>query len=746
MIATLALFLSLLQSPEAEAPPPAARVPATSLVHVELPSASSWSSAAAGSRLLAILRDEETVAFLEPTLEAVRADLRYLTRDEDGLLELLEGLEVEGASFTLIAVRLEPVDDEDASPAGDGFDPERDAADLLVTARLPGHAEEVFDRLQAKALESEPESTVVEEIAGRRSFHTADDQDPYMAFLLEGDLLALAMGRAALDAFLESPQEPLADDEGYRAVLEALDVGPGSAFAWVDVPAMLELIGRGIERSMAWLDEDRAELTRRALTEDPTYAPVEALGWAVTPDGELLVDRMHVRAPGERSGWSSARPIGDAPRRHAALCDPESDLFWSTTLDVREVLAQARAERERLEALHAELHFDPPEEELDLAELADALEAAEIDVEGELLPSLGHGLSFAVSLPEGGGMSLPDLLLVLDLADAAAFEALLERAVEAELPGLALRAREHAGRRVVQVQLVNAGLPVVPAACVAGDRLLVALTPQSLEAQLARVDAADSLVAAPAFAGWLEGLDGSATSALWMDVGGTYQYLYSMVGVVLGVMRMQGAEVSDRFDPSLLPSGERLGELLGTGSMVVRHDDAGVTVEGRSALGNPLVGLSLATFAIGGLIAASEALHEEVLEEQRRESEERMRALVGALEAYRDSVGGGSFPEDLAQLVDRGLLDDAAQLVDPADPAPRKVRTGTGERLPVSYALGRADALPDDLRRRLRARNAELVLYTRGAWYETGGEPARLAVAVDADARVRRVKESDWGR
>ena len=339
------------------------------------------------------------------------------------------------------------------------------------------------------------------------------------------------------------------------------------------------------------------------------------------------------------------------------------------------------------------------------------------------------------------------MVLAVDVEDPEVLRGALDALIAAgeDMPEVRFEREAFGERELVRVHLVNAGIPALPTLCLTDTELLMTLSPQAMKDRLEGRDGGENLTADPRFQAQLSHLEGAASTAGWFDVGGTYDYVYGMVGFALGAMRMSGVELSDRFDPATLPSGELVSGILGHGYMRVEHGERGLVMEGRSSVGSPLTGMLVGTLGVAGLVALSEALQEEVQDERRRASAERLAELADAMDAYRDSVGGGAYPDDLVRLLDRGVLSDGALLVDPSDPRPRKVRTGTGERVPVSYAVGRARSLPETVRERLPD-GTETVLYTRGSWSEYRGEPCRVVYALGERRRAVYVAKSDWGR
>jgi hypothetical protein len=195
----------------------------------------------------------------------------------------------------------------------------------------------------------------------------------------------------------------------------------------------------------------------------------------------------------------------------------------------------------------------------------------------------------------------------------------------------------------------------------------------------------------------------------------------------------------------MLPTPETMQALLRTGAMLVVVRDDGIVIEGRSTLGNPVTGSLLAFVAVAGIFGSAEAFQEDLAWERQRESEEHMLELAAALEAYRGSFGAGGYPAELTALLERGLVSDAALLVDPVDPRPRRVRTGTGERVPVSYVLAPVESLPESARDELSSPHATHVLRTRAPWHETWQGESYLVLPLGEDEPwVREIAAEAW--
>lgn len=731
------------QDPASEDPVPVAeRLPADTVLHVVLPDWGTWVEAMEGSDLLEFVRDEQTREFLQPFLDRIERDLRFLLREDEELLPYALDPDLGVVTFSLLELEF---------PEEDGDEPD---VELVATAHLPGRATEFHELLQALALEKD-EDLRVWEVAGRPAFDPPGTEDVAMSVARDGETLLWTVGEGVLEDHLAREEGGLAGSETYRAVRAELGTGPASTFVYLDGQAMTEIYGELMALQLAMFvteGEDREKL-RRIHTEDPKLEPIEALGWSLSPADEGLVDRVYLRATGDKSAWGVPGDLGDVPARHARYLPAGTDLLYSSWADWENQLELARKESERVQGLLEDVESEMAKDLLeglgtfDVGKLLDRFaEETGVDVTGELLPAVGHGLSVGIALPEGNAIAVPEVVVVVDVSDREALAGVLEKLVAKaeDVPEIAVKASEHEGYQLHEVQLLNAGLPVVPTACVAGDVLLLALTPQSARERLTAVEGEDNLAESGRLFLPSPPEEGHLTAALWMDLGQTYDFFYGLVGFALSAARMQGAELSEELDPSLLPSGEEVDAWLSAGTMTVVNREDGMLIEGRSALGNPLTGFFAGSLGLVGVVGIAELVGDGADSERRRVSAEHLDELADAMAAYRSSVGGGSYPDSLLELLDRGILYDRDVLVDPADSDPRNLRSGTGERIPVSYAIARRESLPEAVRDELRTTDSEVVLYTREAWHETWMGAVYLVRGLEESDQVEEVEEDDW--
>ncbi len=716
---------------------PAAELPPDTLAHLEVAAGADAARWLDGTALMACLRDETMQEFIAPSLKAIREDLQFLMRKAPEAYGLLFREAPGRVTCSLLSV--DPLaEDED------------ERATLVMTAELPGRAGAIF-ALAVEKIREENEGDVLEiEIAGRKAIvPSPEDEDaPPVAIVLDGERLVLALGKDVAQQLLAPRVESLASSEAYREVVRGLDTPEPLLFGYANMKLVLDRITDGIRRAASELEDEEArkqmELAAEGSFQSPAMKGMRSAGIAWGVEGESLRDRMFFAMTIPPEDRPNTGPVGDALVRHTPLVSAEADLLATGFVDVADQLARMRKEMDRTAALAKAKGLETPENQI-----AGALDAVRttsgIDLEKELIPALGNHWTWSVELPVTN-LTIPSVGIVLDLKDPKAIEAILAKLVENDdrIDVLNFEKSTFQDHELVTAKLVNAAMPILPTGCVHEGRLLLALTPTAMKSTLAAIADGKTMAKDPRIASFLADTPPEVSGALWLDVGGSFRWLYGFVGVALSALRMQGVELGERFDPSLLPPGDVIADYLGTGVGVTREVDGGFLLEGRSALGNPVTGVLLGLGGMAGLMGASEGLRVAVAEAKETQSRENLEAIAQAMEAYRGTVGGGSYPTSLVHLVDRGMLMDPSKLLDPADPKPKRLRAGNDERLAVSYEIVSADSLPAGARGAWAA-EAKAILVTREGWHRYAGGKARLAIALGTDdAYVTSVSEESW--
>jgi len=716
----------------------ASRLPAGTVLHLEIPSLEELRSALEGTDLEALFRDDEVAAFLAPILQGVRGDLDRLLAQHPAFARLFRDPLPGRSTFSLLSL------DE----GGNG------GPSLLFTLELPGRGETGFRVLQ---------DFLLEERVGRSQFRMRRIAGhPALFFKLwglawilarEGDRLLLATDAQTLAAFFTGPAESLADDQAFQAAAgEVRPTRDGLLFLYLDPRGVLRGLGRAVGRLLASGEEtpDRTleAVFGRLFEEGLLPSELRGFGYGLAAKGAALQDRLFLFVPSPRTGWPVTGPVGRAPRDHAAVLPADAALFVSSWFDLGGSLEETRQRKEQMEKIAECI----PSSGLGNAFLeglrsADPFEALQdssgFDLEKDLVPLLGHHLSFTVSFPSGA--ILPDGALIVDLKDGPGMDRLLERlAAHSQGGAWTMSFSAYKDWKLFTVKLAGMGLPILPTFCRVEDRLFVTPYPYSMKTLLRGFENGGHFAGEASVSRYLDEAPEDANSLVWFDLEPPFQYLYNFLAIILGSLASPGAEGAGGFDPALLPAADVFIRHLGTGTMTTTGNERGFLMESRSVLGNPVVTL-LGGLAGGGVFFfGADRLHQHLQRGNLETRKEHLEALARAILRYRDSAGRGSFPESLAALLDAGVLEDPGLLADPADPHPRMLARPDGTRIPLSYALGKVAALPKRVRRRF-PKDCEVFLYTRAALASLESGPARALLPVrPGSGRVFLVRDTQW--
>jgi len=181
----------------------ASRLPAGTLLHLEVPSVDDLRSALEGTDLAALFEDEDVATFLAPILQGVRGDLDRLLAPHPAFRRLFLDRLPGRSTFSLLSM----------GGAAEG------GPSLLVTLELPGRGAAAFRALQ---------DFLMEERVGRSQFRMRKIAGhPALFFRLwglgwilarEGDRLLLATDAQTLADFFAGPADSLADDAAFQTV------------------------------------------------------------------------------------------------------------------------------------------------------------------------------------------------------------------------------------------------------------------------------------------------------------------------------------------------------------------------------------------------------------------------------------------------------------------------------------------------------------------------------------------------
>lgn len=549
------------------------RLPASTLVFAEVPSAAEFRAGFKKTPLYKFFQDDEVRAFAGETLDAALKTLQAATAD----FEKATGLSFERAwelPEGQIAFALP------AFPAEGERTP-----DALLTADCPGKRD-VLLKIVAFVAKSLKEPTAykigeIEVVSGA----LASGVSAHLAVV--GDVLAVGTTESALKRLVgPAPAAPLAKAPGFLKARE--QSGAKEMFFFADIEGALREAGPKLA------EHEKKMFAALGLDGFTTAAGGVAFG-----DGKV-VERFFLGTRGERRGLAKFLSLkGAAPGFEAAPADALH--FVSISIDLAELYDTV---------LEIAAQADPPAALRLKDQIAELERQAGVTLKGDLFPALGPAVSGYSALP-GDGL-LPEAVTTFRIRDAARFDACLQAALR-NIPAK-LGQMDFKGRKI-EYFLFEGPAGFDPTRLLLsnlywmreGDQLhvsgLVSLawgfgSANSLKRHVLRREK-PTLAAAPAPRDWLGGKTDEASLVFYLDLERGFTALYNTAAPLAlffrDVLHQGGAGV----DLMKLPLGETVGKYLSQAIHRVKVEPDGLRVEGVSASG-----ASLMTMVYAGAAAA----------------------------------------------------------------------------------------------------------------------------------------------
>jgi hypothetical protein len=560
------------------------RLPASTLVFAEIPSAAAFRDGFKKTRLYSFFKDEEIRAFAGETLDAALRDIEALTADfeKDTGVSLDKAWELPGGQ---VAFAL-PAFPAEGAPL----------PDALLTADCPGKRD-VLLKIVAFARKSHDARSKTK----AESYRIGDVDVLSGAFVTDvpwhlgvfGDVLAVGTTRSALERLAgPAPAAPLAKAAAFLAGREKS--GAKEMFFFADVAGF-------VREAKAHLGDEEKKVVAALGLDGFTYAA----GGLAFAEGKV-VERFFLATGAERRGLAKFLSLkGAAPGFETAPADALH--FVSLSIDLAELYDTT---------LEIAAQADPPAALRLKDQVADLERQAGVTLKGDLFPALGHAVSAYAALP-GDGL-LPEAVTTFQIRDAARFDAGLQAALR-NIPAK-LGTIDFKGRKI-EYFLFDGPAGFDPTRMLLsnlywmrdGDRLhvsgLVSLawgfgSANSLKRHVLRRER-PTLATAPAVKDWLGGKTDDASLVFYLDLERGFTAFYNTVAPITlffrnGLRPAPGAGV----DLMKLPLGETVGKYLSQVVHRVKVEPDGLRVEGVSASGTSLMTLVYAGAAAAAIFPA----------------------------------------------------------------------------------------------------------------------------------------------
>ncbi|HEX7901957.1 MAG TPA: hypothetical protein VF950_29630 [Planctomycetota bacterium] len=558
------------------------RLPATSLVFAEIPSAAAFREGFKKTRLYSFFKDEEIRAFAGETLDAALRNIENLTAD----FEKETGVAVDRAwelPGGQVAFALPAVPELGAVP------------DALLTADCPGKRD-VLLKIAAFARKSHDarskDKAQTYKIGDVDVLTGAFVTDVVWHLAVFGDVLAVGTTRAALEHLAgPAPAAPLAKSADFLKAREKS--GAKELFFFADIAGFLR-------QATPKLAEHEKKLFGALGLDGFTYAA----GGLAFGDGKV-VERFFLGTGAQRRGLAKFLSLkGAAPGFETAPADAIH--FVSLSIDLAELFDTV---------LEIAAQADPPAALRLKDQLADLEKQAGVTLKGDLFPALGHAVSAYAALP-GDGL-LPEAVTTFQIRDAARFDACLQAALR-NIPAK-LGAIEFKGRKIEYFNFEGpSGFD--PTRMLLsnlywmrdGDRLhvsgLVSLawgfgSANSLKRHVLRREK-PTLAAAPSIKDWVGGKTDDASLVFYLDLERGFTAFYNTVAPITLFFRDGLHQSGAGVDLMKLPLGETVGKYLSQVVHRVKVEPDGLRVEGVSASGASLMTIVYAGAAVAAVFPA----------------------------------------------------------------------------------------------------------------------------------------------
>jgi hypothetical protein len=295
----------------------------------------------------------------------------------------------------------------------------------------------------------------------------------------------------------------------------------------------------------------------------------------------------------------------------------------------------------------------------------------------DLLPKFGDTWVL-FDAPQQGGFLITGVVLVAETTDAAGLNAILSAVIartNAALGGTENRVvskeLEYAGHRIHYVVVSALPVPVAPAWCIVGQRVIFGLYPQTVAAAIRRLDAAPATPAAksildnPEFRAARASLPGPAIGIGYADTRVLARLAYPLVLGLRTAFASWAEPAGAAIDFATMPPWPEERELVRVHVSTSIMDGDGVILASQGGDGRGPVMGSLANAGVltGMILPSLAAARQQAL---RVASMSNMAAIGQGCRRWADEHGG-QFPDSLEDLLVEGLITEK-ELRSPRDP------------------------------------------------------------------------------
>jgi hypothetical protein len=258
----------------------------------------------------------------------------------------------------------------------------------------------------------------------------------------------------------------------------------------------------------------------------------------------------------------------------------------------------------------------------------------------DLLASLGETWTLSMA-PADGWLGITATVEVRDVAKIGDFQKRIEGMFSDAPPGSGAPQVERTqfnGHTINTLAIPQ--MPIRPAWCVSGSRLIIALSPQTIKAQLSSKPAEIGLFAGPPFAPAFQG-EGRVISLSYQDTQKVFETAYSYLTILAPMMMdmdfdggfREGPPAPKFFDFNSLPSSRSIHRHLKPSVSITRRVKDGLETESRQTFPTVNIGTA-APVAVALLLPAVQAARSAA---RRMQSANNIKQQVLGMQNYHDT-------------------------------------------------------------------------------------------------------------
>lgn len=312
----------------------------------------------------------------------------------------------------------------------------------------------------------------------------------------------------------------------------------------------------------------------------------EALCAASTLQGGGSRDSFYLACPGEKTGLLAA--LSPRPVSGAALSrtPPDTLFFFAMAMEGDALLKTANAFLEKvLPAYH----------EIFRQWLGEFQQATGLDLEYDILGSLGGEVTHFVSMPSGGMTMIPDFFFTYTIEDTEAFKTVLDKFLVALKRDAEVIESNYAERVMYTANPRGLNIPISPTFVIDGGRLIISSTTMAMKKYLRWLDKGEGgLVESQDFGDTMMGVPENASMLCFVNLRRGLEIGY---GAAAPIMPALMAQSELPFDVAMLPMAEAITSNISNASGYLVTDEGGVLFTGKCSIG-PGALLSLAVSSL----------------------------------------------------------------------------------------------------------------------------------------------------